>query len=374
MKKELTVPRILVEGAGQCADLMYASGFHPVDPVVFLDEGKHRTLVVPMLEYGRAKIECPGVTVLLPDDIAVPKDRRRSLSAWAVALLAHRAITHVQVAAFFPAGIARELEKNGVTVDICSGAMYPRRAQKTAAEIDHITVAQRAAVAAMRAAEHQLAEATIGRAGVLRWNKKVLTAEIVRETIDLTLLRHGCIARDTIVAGGALAADPHDRGLGPLKAGTTIVIDIFPQHKQSQYWGDITRTFCKGPPSPALARLYQTVMVAQQRALAMIRPGVAGPNVHAMITAYFEQQGYPTTVKDGVVRGFFHGTGHGVGLDIHEAPSISTVPVKLKAGNVVTVEPGLYDPDVGGVRIEDTVVIEPGGARILCRYPKRFEV
>lgn len=374
MKKELTIPKILVEGAGQCADLIYGSGFHPVDPVVFLDEGKRRTLVVPMLEYGRAQVECPGVDVVLPETIQVAKEHRRSLSAWVLALLAYRGVKRAEVASFFPAGIARELEKNGITLEIRAGAMYPKRAVKTSMEIERITVAQRASVAAMRAAEKQLAESVISRSGELRWNKKVLTSEIVRETIDITLLRHGCIARDTIVAGGAQAADPHERGHGPLKAGTTIVIDIFPQHKNSQFWGDITRTFCKGPPSPTLSRLYKTVKNAQQRALDMIQPGVDGPAVHSMITNYFEEQGYPTTVKDGMVRGFFHGTGHGVGLEIHEAPSLSTVPVKLKAGHVVTVEPGLYDPDVGGVRIEDTIVVEPGGARVLCRCPKRFTV
>lgn len=374
MKKQLTVPKLLVEGSGQCADLLYGSGFHPVDPVVFLDEGAKRTLVVPMLEFGRAKLECPGVEVILPDALALPADKRRSLSAWAVGLVRRRALKRVEVAAFFPAGIARELEANGIAVDIRAGAMYPQRAVKRDDEIARITASQAAAVAAMRAAERLLAAATTGRGGVLRLEQRVLTSERVREAIDLTLLRHGCVARDTIVAGGAQAADPHDRGSGPLKAGSTIVVDIFPQHKKSQYWGDITRTFCKGPPPAALQRMYRAVKTAQARALAMIRPGVKGSDVHAMITAYFEQQGFPTTVKDGVVRGFFHGTGHGVGLEIHEAPSISTATVTLAEGHVVTVEPGLYDPDLGGVRIEDTVVVTGHGARILRSYPKRFEV
>ncbi len=374
MKKQLTVPKLLVEGSGQCADMLYASGFHPVDPVVFLDEGKRKTLVVPMLEYGRAQVECPGVNVVLPDSLEIPKDKKRSLSAWTVALLRDRRVKRVEVSTYFPAGIAREIEANGIHVDIRAGAMYPERAIKMDNEIHCIHEAQTAAVAAMRTAEHILSAATIGRRSVLRWNGKTLTSEHVREQIDLALLRHGCSARDTIVAGGAQAADPHDRGSGPLYAGTTIVVDIFPQHKKHQYWGDITRTFCKGPPPPALARMYATVKTAQLRALDMIKPGVEGPAIHAMISKYFEDRGYPMTVKDGVVRGFFHGTGHGVGLEIHEAPSVSTVPVKLAAGHVVTVEPGLYDPDLGGVRIEDTIVVTRDGAHILKSYPKRFQV
>lgn len=374
MKNQLTIPRLLVEGAGSCADLFYGSGFLPVDPVVFLDEGKKKNLVVPMLEYGRAQQECPGVQIFLPEHIRVPKDQRRRLSAWTLALLKHRKIKRVQISTFFPAGIARELERHRVRVEITQGAMYPERMIKSDDEINKLIVSQRAAVAAMRAAYRALKESTVGRKGILKLGVNVLTSEVVREIIDITLLRHGCLARDTIVAGGSQAADPHDRGSGPLKAGSTIVIDIFPQHKRSGYWGDITRTFCKGPPSPELSRLYRTVLTAQQRALAMIRPGVLGSDVHAMISRYFEQQGYPTTEKNGVVRGFFHGTGHGVGLDIHEAPSINLSPIKLKAGNVVTVEPGLYDPDIGGIRIEDTVVVEKNGARVLAGYPKKFEV
>ncbi len=368
------MPRLLIEGAGACADLFYGSGFLPVDPVIFLDEGKHKSLVVPMLEYGRARQECPGVRVYLPENIDVPKDQRRKLSAWALALLRYRKIKRVMVSGFFPAGILRELERHHVRVDICAGEMYPERMIKRRDELEKITASQRAAVSATRAAHAMLKEAIISRTGFLNYKGKTLTSEMVREAIDITLLRHGCMARDTIVAGGAQGADPHDRGSGPLQAGSAIVIDIFPQHKRSGYWGDITRTFCKGTASPELSRMYEAVRSAQKRALAMIKPGVSGPDIHNMITAYFEKQGFPTTIKKGVVRGFFHGTGHGVGLDIHEAPSISTVPIKLEAGNVVTVEPGLYDPDIGGVRIEDTVVVEKSGARILAEYPKTFEV
>lgn len=372
--KQLTMPRLLVEGAGLCADLIYRSGFHPVDPVVFLDAGPERTLVVPMLEYSRAREEARGVRVMLPEDLGVPPDQLRSLSGWALQLLRLRKVNHVQVGTFFPASVMRKLEENNVQVTIAPGAMYPERAIKSLDEIKKITASQRAAVSALRCGHRVLQEAVIGRNGWLRWHGKPLTSEILRGVIDAELLRLGCIARDTIVAGGAQAADPHERGHGPLRAGTSIVFDIFPQHKRSGYWGDITRTFCKGAPSPALARMYQTVLRAQKMALSAIRVGANGKDIHARVAAFFEQAGYPTRVKDGVVRGFFHGTGHGVGLDIHEAPSISRADVNLVEGHVVTVEPGLYDPDIGGVRIEDTVLVSKRGAKILASYPKVFEV
>lgn len=374
MTKRLTTARLLVEGAGFCSDLWYASGFQPVDPVVFLDEGTRRTLVVPMLEFGRARAEASTSEVVLPEHLGIPPEERRSLGQQALHVLRHRQVTQVEVHSFFPAGIARLLEQNGVKVEIRAGSLYPERMVKTAEEIAKIAKAQRASVAAMRAAADILRASSKGRHGVLKWKGATLTSERVREAIDTTLLRHGCIARDTIVAGGAQAADPHDRGHGPLKAGEAIVIDIFPQDKRTGYWGDITRTFCKGRPSPALARMYRTVLAAQKQSLAMIRHGVVASTIHAANQAYFNEQGFPTTVKDGVVRGFFHGTGHGVGLDIHEAPSIGLAAVTLRAGHVVTVEPGLYDPDVGGVRIEDTVAVEPARARILAAFPKSFEV
>ncbi|HMO51660.1 MAG TPA: Xaa-Pro peptidase family protein [Kiritimatiellia bacterium] len=374
MAKQLTLPRLLVEGADSGANLVYGSGFHPVDPVVFLDESTRRTLVVPMLEYRRAREEANNAEVFLPEDLGIPKKKMRSLSAWALYLLRRRGVRRVRVGGFFPAGIARDLERAGVRVLIEPASLYPERAIKTNAEIAAITKSQQAAVAGMRAAHRVLKEAEIGRGGWLRWQGRTLTSERLRDVIDGALLQHGCIARDTIVAGDAQAADPHERGHGPLRAGTSIVLDIFPRHKRTGYWGDITRTFCKGPPSPALARMYRTVLTAHRQALAMIRPGLPGNRVHEAVSDFFVKEGYPTVVQDGVVRGFFHGTGHGVGLDIHEAPSISRAETQLLAGHVVTVEPGLYDPDIGGVRIEDTVVIEKRGARILASFPNLFRV
>jgi Xaa-Pro aminopeptidase len=371
-KKQLTMPRLMVEGSGQCADLRYGSGFLPVDPVVFLDEGKRRTLVVPQLEYARACNEARDVVVLLPEEAGVSRKGRRGLAAWASHLLHLRGVKRVAAGAFLPASILRELEKSGVRVHLEPESIYPERAIKRDDEIDAIMRSQRAAVAGMRAAERLLRAATVGNGGVLKWKGKTLTAGMVRTAIDTVLMHHDCIARDTIVAGGAQAADPHERGHGPLRAGTSIVIDIFPQHKRSGYWGDITRTFCKGRPSPALAHMYTTVLKAQVLALARIKPGSDGSVIHEAVSDFFVEAGYPTTVRDGVVRGFFHGTGHGVGLDIHEAPRVNRMPQRLAAGHVVTVEPGLYDPDVGGVRIEDTVVIEKGGARILAAYPKKL--
>ena len=374
MKKSSTPPLLVVGHSGDLADIRYGCGFTPVDPVLMLDTGRTQHLVVPLLEVGRARHEAPRARVHTPMELDVPKDQRRQLSAWALALLNVTGHTAIRVGPFFPALVMQRLQQAGVSVAIESSLVYPERVIKTDAEIACIRGVQRAAVAAMHAAVAEIRAAQIDRRGFLIRHGKKLTAEAVKLTIELELMRHACQGRDTIVAGGRQAADPHDRGAGPLRAGETIVLDIFPQHKQHGYWGDITRTVVKGPARPELHRLYQTVLKAQLAALRMVKPGVRGDKIHDLVQAQFAAAGYFTGDREGLPVGFFHGTGHGVGLEIHEAPSLSTVPVRLRAGQVVTVEPGLYYPDLGGVRIEDTVVVTAGGAKLLCPCEKVFEL
>ncbi len=373
--KSLTRPLLLVAGAGDASDLRYGSGFMPVDPVVFLDAGPKRVLVVPLLELGRAQQEAAGVRVVSPSDLGLHKRKMRQLSAWAVELLNREGLRRVSVGPFFPAVVLEDLRAAGVKVHVQREPLYPARAVKDKQELRCLAESQRAAVAAMRAAVACLRASRIGRRGELRGERgKVLTAEDVRLVIDRVLLLHHCQARDTIVACGRQAADPHDRGHGPLRAHETIVLDIFPQHRGHGYWGDITRTVVRGTASPVARRMHEAVRLAQRWALRAVRAGVRGDRIHAAIQERFVAAGFPMERRNGVPVGFFHGTGHGVGLDIHEAPSLSLVEVRLRAGNVVTVEPGLYDPEHGGVRIEDVVVVTAQGCRELARCPPYFEL
>jgi Xaa-Pro aminopeptidase len=374
MKKPSTA-RMIVAGSADAADLRYACGFSPVDPVVFLDarpRAKH--LVVPLLEYGRAQDEARDSRVWNPEQLDVPILERRSPAAWAVALARRTRTRAVRVSASFPLGVARALERAKIRVDVAEGALYPERAVKSAREIEFLRAAQRGASAAMRVALRALRDARINRAGELIDGARVLTSEKLKALIDRALLERQCIARETIVACGAHAADPHHRGEGPLRAGETIVIDIFPQHQPSGYWGDITRTVVKGSASPTVRRMYRAVRAAQRWARDAIRPGVRADRIHEEIKRRFDAAGFAAGSRDGRPVGFFHGTGHGVGLEIHEAPAISTAKIRLRAGHVVTVEPGLYDPAHGGVRIEDTVLVTPAGAQALVPFPYPFEL
>jgi Xaa-Pro aminopeptidase len=356
-------------------DLLYASGFRAVDPVVLLDKGGDRTLVVSSMESGRAARECPGVRVMDPRSLNLGKLERGRLSSWALRLMRLNGVTSVSVGAMFPIGVARRLERAGMRLRVMQGALFPERLVKRPDEVSAIAESQQAAVIAMRAAMRMIGDSTIDAGSVLRLERTTLTAETVRRTIERVLLDHDCTGHDIIVACGEYAADPHAVGEGPLLAGRPIVLDIFPRHQRHAYWGDLTRTVVRGRATPELRRLYSAVRAAQLAALEAVRPGVRCRTVHARAVRVFEERGFRTGVKDGQAFGFIHGTGHGVGLAIHEGPTLApSGETRLRSGNVVTVEPGLYYPGLGGVRIEDTVLVTAHGWRYLAPCEKRFEL
>jgi Xaa-Pro aminopeptidase len=183
-----------------------------------------------------------------------------------------------------------------------------------------------------------------------------------------------CVAQHTIVAGGDQACDPHHEGTGALPANRSIIFDVFPRSGRTRYFADMSRTVVRGKPSVELTRLYQAVKEAQEEAIGKIRDGADGSKIHQGICDRFESMGYRTGLVNGRMQGYFHGTGHGVGLDIHEPPRISRTGSILQEGEIVTVEPGLYYPGLGAVRIEDMVLVTRDGCRNLTNFPKTFEL
>lgn len=365
---------LLIGTAENSPDLVYASGFRAPDPVVFLRAGRKRMMVVPELELGRAARSSPGTSVRSPAELGLAVSRRRSLAAWAVALAREAGVRAVLVPPTFPHGVARDLERAGIRVRPAQGAIFPGRAVKSAHECDCIGEAQRAAVAAMAAARRLLSVSQPDRAGVLRHGGSVVTSQCVSREIGRVLLAHDCFCADTIVAGGVQGADPHERGHGPLRAGEPIVIDIFPRHLRHGYWGDLTRTLARGAVPPRVRRMYSAVRAARAAALAQVRAGVKCATVHAAAATELARRGFCTGRVNGHPAGFIHSTGHGVGLAVHEAPSVGPIDTRLRRGNVITIEPGLYYPDVGGVRIEDTVLVTPTGYSRFARCSDRMAV
>ena len=386
------VQTLLLIGAPQHdASAYHLSGFLAPDPVICLHvggeaEGK-KYLVVSSMEYGRAKKEARVDKVLSFDELKVMELARelksggRALAAAAAGLLAELGARNSPIAV--PPGLgvvyADELRARGLVLTPDARIFAALRREKTEVEISYIEKTQRAVEEACTHAVGVLREADVAEDGTLLYRGETLTSERLRAEIDIELLRRGCVADGTITSSGAQAADPHERGHGPLKAGETIILDIFPMDQATRYYADMTRTFVKGEPGEELRKMYDAVLESQEAALAMIGPGVNGHAVHEKVSNILHERGYKTLEYDQkpdepLTEGFIHGTGHGVGLEIHEAPRVSTADEELVPGDVMTVEPGLYEPEVGGVRIEDLVVVTENGCRNLTEFPKEFQL
>ncbi len=367
---------LIIAASEADANLYYATRFLAPDPFIFLEVAGEKALLLSDLEIDRGRQQA-AVQTILPlsryEDEARRAGEETGLAATAARLLRERGVSAVQVPANFPLGVADDLRARGVMVRAKPDPFYEARTVKTAEEVAAISHALAATEGAMDVAIGALRAAEI-QDGLLVLAGEILSSERVKRMIAGYLLERDSLAQHTIVAGGEQGCDPHEEGHGPLRADTAIIIDIFPRSIATRYHGDLTRTVVKGQASAALRSQYAAVRAAQEEALAAIRAGVEGPEVHARVSSLFEAQGYRTGEVSGRMQGFFHGTGHGLGLEIHEPPRISKVPATLQAGNVVTVEPGLYYPGVGGARLEDVVVVTEAGCTNLVKYPKFLEV
>ena len=364
--------KLIYAASPSSADMMYATGFHAPDPFLFVEHRGKKTIVLNDLEIDRGKKQAGVDEIISQSELARDIGGQPPAAVIAACLLHRRKIRRVEVPRDFPLGFARALEKSGIRVTPTEGHFWPDREIKSARELREIRSALGLAATGIRRAVEVLRAAKIGRGGALRWNSRILTSEIVRAEADAAVLRAGGVPEGTIVAGGRQACDPHDRGHGPLRAHELIILDIFPRCSRSGYFGDLTRTVVRGRASEAQRRLWETVRAAQRLAIRQIRPGVPGREVHSAVQEFFVSRGYPTEQKRGRWTGFFHGTGHGLGLDLHEEPRLAATT--FRAGQVFTVEPGLYYPGVGGARHEDVVTVTRSGCELLSRLSIPLEL
>ena len=276
----------------------------------------------------------------------------------------------------FPAGLAFELRDAGVKLTAAKPReLLPQRVQKTAEEVEAIRKGNLGSAAGFRAVAKALKESRARAGGKLFLAGKVLTAERLREMIEVAALEQGGVALHTIVAPGDQACDCHDVGAGPIRSGELIVVDIFPRRPSDGYWGDMTRTFLKGKASDAQRKMVRAVQKAEKLAIGMIKPGVTGGSVHRAVEKFFKGEGFEAVKEGTEPEGFFHGLGHGLGLEVHEEPFMRpTAEWKFKKGMCVTVEPGLYYRGLGGCRFEDVVHLVPGGNELISKAPYRWEI
>jgi Xaa-Pro aminopeptidase len=368
--------RLIVATSESDPDLLYATRFWAPDPFIFLEQNGKRTLVLSDLEIDRGRKQADADEFVGYSQLEREVQGRARKSPPYEKVLAHflrkRRIQSALVPANFPLGYARALAAGKIRVRPSSGMFWPKRETKTKKEIRQMEHALRITEAGLARAMEVLRSARKGPGNRLRWSGKTLTSEILRAEIDSAILRAGGLPTGTIVAGGDQACDPHERGFGPLYAGSLIILDIFPRDAKTGYFGDLTRTVVRGRATDTQRRLWETVKAGQSLALRRIKAGIDGATIHRAIQELFAKRGYPTEVRKGRRVGFFHGTGHGLGLEIHEHPRLQKA--MLKTGQVLTVEPGLYYPGLGGVRLEDVVVVTKTGHKMLSRFPKRLEI
>ena len=374
IKPELA--RLIVAPSDTDADMLYATRIFIGDPFIFLQQKGKRILVLSDLEIDRAKKNAKADEFVMFNQLEREVQGKAKKAPPYEKVLAHfltkRGVKRALVPASFPLGFANEIKRNGIALETSNGLFWPARERKTAEEIRLLERALRMTETGMKRGMEILKASKPGTGKKLKWSGKTLTSEILRAEVDSAILRAGGVPTNTIVAGGDQACDPHERGFGPLRADSLIILDIFPRDGKTGYWGDMTRTVVRGRASEQQRKLWEAVKAGQTLALKRIKAGVDGMSIHQAITELFERRGFPTEVRNGRRVGFFHGTGHGLGLEIHEYPRLQKVV--LKAGQCLTVEPGLYYPGIGGARIEDVVIVEKTGCRILSRFPKQLEI
>lgn len=372
VRSRAPLPVLMYADTRTSSDQLYLGKFGVPDAFISFKKGAKRYAVLSQLEFARGLKESAFDTILSLEEWTVKARAEFGRSdvgiAEVIATLgkAYRMLGF-RVSGDFPAWLAFELRDLGFNMKASKGTVFPDRETKTEEELSFLKEGNRCSSVGIRAAEKALRAATIKR-GYLYLDGKRLTSERLREAIEVACLQAGSVSMDTIAASGNQACDPHCAGSGPIRANELIIVDVFPRVSKTGYHGDMTRTFLKGTPSDAQRALVATVGSAQKQAIEQVRSGVNGKTIHTSIVNYFDERGYKTERSENGSVGFFHGTGHGLGLDVHEAPRISSISCKLKRNSVVTVEPGLYYPGLGGCRIEDVVAVGDDGATMLSSY------
>jgi Xaa-Pro aminopeptidase len=372
--------RVLYSDSERNADMLYATGIFVPDPFVFVLFRKKKYMAISSMEFSRAKKEAKVDHIyrfqeLLEAEGGKHGVRHATPEAICVSLFKKLGIERIEVPTSFPLGLADRLRNGGIGVSAGKERFFPDRAIKDDVRVGLIRKSMEAAEYGMKVGVEALKQARVEKKSKeLFWGQKRLTSERLRSSIQQAILDKQCVAMHTIVACGRQGYDPHQRGTGPLSSGQPIVIDIFPRSEISGYYGDMTRTFVKGTASDMVRKMFEAVREAQAGAISRIRPGIASREIHKGVVEFFQNRGFKTGETNGEKVGFIHGTGHGIGLEVHEYPWISDRSCRLKRGHVVTVEPGLYYPEIGGVRLEDVVWIGNEGSKNLTEFPKFLEI
>ncbi len=361
----MTTADLLIDARG--VDIRHRSGITAPDEFFYLrEENGTDTVFFDAREFAvqKQKLEAIGsrarIEALEPylESAYTSTQAGNVMQKTLLAILAKKRITAVRISPDLSYVWALFLQESGIDISVYDFSL--ERLKKTEEEIQEMIRIQRITEKAFELVLTILRESTIDGAHLL-YQGKTLTSEYIKSEVKKFLLDHECSCPEgIIVASGDQAACPHDEGSGPVLANSTIVVDMFPLSDKTGYFADMTRTFVKGQPSTEARKIFNAVRDVQKEIADGVQCGDRGEDVYLKTVEAFKIRGFETSAE----KGFMHGTGHGLGLAVHEAPNLKKGSSHiLEAGMVFTVEPGLYYPSIGGVRIEDVILFHPDGRK-----------
>ena len=383
--KEMVMSRKSILMVGESyhnSNLFYKTRFFSATPFVYLEHKEMSYIITSSANWEEAKNDA-RVTTVYPFSYfnyvkQIKKTGHKDLAFLLMLkeILDHFHVDEVTIPKDFPVFFGNGLTKMGIKIHIDCDLLNKERSIKSDEEILAIKETQMALEDAMYRAEDMIRKSEI-KNSLLFYKGEKLTTSKIKRTIEIALLENDCNLFDLIVACGKNSADPHYPGDSDIHCDEPIMIDIFPFHKRSRYFADMTRTFVKGEGTKELHKMYQSVLKAQERALSSIKAGLYGSIIYQTACDSFNEDGFITLREQKpteplITKGFVHSIGHGVGLDVHETPFLFSQEIELLERNVITIEPGLYDPDIGGIRLEDLVVVTKDSHEPITKYHKDF--
>jgi Xaa-Pro aminopeptidase len=377
------VPDVLIYGdTVRSPELRHEVPLAIPDGFLYAEKGDRRAVIIHSLEIPRVREDAPELEIIPIEQLGADELYAAGKQGWEVDLeLALRAcrelgIDSATVPATFPTGHADHLRAHGIEVVIDRDLFDNRRRSKNEAELRGIRNAQRACEAALDAARELLRRAQTN-GGALEVDGAPLTCERIKRVIEDVFADHEVEGGDMIVSHGPQTAVGHNTGSGQIAPNEPIVFDLYPKDKATGCYADMTRTYVVGEPSDELREWYRLVKEALDSSTAGVKPGVNGRALFEQVCELFHQAGYKTQLNkqpgEVLEDGFFHGLGHGVGLEVHELPAMSRTGHDLVPGDVITVEPGLYRAGYGGLRLEDLVLVTKDGHEVITDYPYDLE-
>jgi Xaa-Pro aminopeptidase len=373
------VPDLLVRGdTVRSPELRHEVPVVIADAFLYAEKGDRRAVVIHSLEIPRIRESAPELEIVPVEQLGADELYAAGKRGWEVELeLALRAcrelgIEKATVPATFPVAHADHLRANGIEIVVDRDLFDNRRRSKNQTELGGIRKAQKACEAALDVARDLLRGAEANGGG-LELDGEPLTSERIKRAIEDVFADHDVEGSDMIVSHGAQTAVGHDMGSGQIKPNEPIVFDLFPKDKQTGCYADMTRTYVVGEPSGEVEEWHRLVKEALDKSTAGVKPGVNGRALFEQVCDIFHGAGYKTQLNkepgEVLEDGFFHGLGHGVGLEVHELPSMGRIGHDLVPGDVVTIEPGLYRSGYGGLRLEDLVLVTDDGYEVITDYP-----